>query len=693
MTMSFKGWSRILLEPFTRLKKVRVSVESLKSLLVFAALALILVSAFLIRLLPAKWGVYIHEFDPYFQYRVTKKILDEGFTSWLNWRDYKSWYPYGRDMTRTLYPGLPMTAAVLYLALRVLGVSITLYEFLCYFPIIAALATCVTTFYLGKEYGGVSAALLSSFLMAVSPAYISRTHLGWFDDETVGVLALTLITLFYVRALDPGRRLKSSLVYALLTGLSLGYLFASWGTARYALGLLALATLLVALKDCKPKYIAVYGIAILVGLAIAVNIPRIGGSIIREATGVASIGLLPILVFGLLVKRFREPKSRLAVVTVFAGVLVLGSYGAWTLGYMDLPTKYLTVVQPLARAGFPLIRSVGEYRPATWVSFFTSLGFLPLLIPVYIFMAVYNPENKHLLLLTYLLTALYSAASYVRLELVLAPPACLAGAYTVDRFIKHMAGMIKPKPSTRRRVRVLGREVAVAFTIIILLISVAPSVYFGLTTADSPVTIVNSSVPVKEFRGDWLEALKWLKENVPDEAVVMSWWDYGYWITIMANKTTLADNATINSTQIAVIARAFMSPEEEAIKIMKKYNVSYVAVFVDFLVATYGGVHYYIAEGFGEENKFIWMIRIAGLNETEYVDNDGRPTERFFNSLLGRLIPFRYDPTLRAYTGPVFHRSEHIELAFRSSSVTPGGRNGRVTGVVIYRVNYGEESA
>ena len=36
----------------------------------------------------------------------------------------------------------------------------------------------------------------------------------------------------------------------------------------------------------------------------------------------------------------------------------------------------------------------------------------------------------------------------------------------------------------------------------------------------------------------------------------MSWWDYGYQIAAMANRTTLVDNNTWNNTHIATVVSA-----------------------------------------------------------------------------------------------------------------------------------------
>ena len=52
---------------------------------------------------------------------------------------------------------------------------------------------------------------------------------------------------------------------------------------------------------------------------------------------------------------------------------------------------------------------------------------------------------------------------------------------------------------------------------------------------------------------DFREAYHWLSQNTEDKARVMSWWDYGYQIAGMANRTTLVDNNTWNNSHIALV--------------------------------------------------------------------------------------------------------------------------------------------
>lgn len=47
----------------------------------------------------------ISEFDPYFNYRTTKFLAEEGYYKFHNWFDDRAWYPLGRIIGGTIYPG------------------------------------------------------------------------------------------------------------------------------------------------------------------------------------------------------------------------------------------------------------------------------------------------------------------------------------------------------------------------------------------------------------------------------------------------------------------------------------------------------------------------------------------------------------------------------------------------------------
>ena len=77
---------------------------------------------------------------------------------------------------------------------------------------------------------------------------------------------------------------------------------------------------------------------------------------------------------------------------------------------------------------------------------------------------------------------------------------------------------------------------------------------------------------------DFREAYAWLRMNTASDAKIMSWWDYGYQISAMANRTVIVDNNTWNITHIAALGKAFSGNETVAYRIMSHLDVDYVLV-------------------------------------------------------------------------------------------------------------------
>lgn len=93
----------------------------------------------------------IHEFDPYFNYRTTRFLTEQGFYNFHNWFDDRAWYPLGRIIGGTIYPGLMVTSAALYRILWLLNFTVDIRN-VCVFlaPFFSSLTTLVT-YLLTKE--------------------------------------------------------------------------------------------------------------------------------------------------------------------------------------------------------------------------------------------------------------------------------------------------------------------------------------------------------------------------------------------------------------------------------------------------------------------------------------------------------------------------------------------------------------
>ena len=165
-----------------------------KHLLVVLVLAIAFSTAFIIRSYPIKYGFALNEFDPYFDYRATKYIIDNGFDAYLKWHDTKSWYPEGRFVPTTSQVALHLTAATLY---KIFGFGSSLLDFVIIFPVVIGSLTTIVMFALVRNLGGTSAGMIASLLFAFMPAIIQRGNLGWFKSEPLGLfLGLLSVYLF-----------------------------------------------------------------------------------------------------------------------------------------------------------------------------------------------------------------------------------------------------------------------------------------------------------------------------------------------------------------------------------------------------------------------------------------------------------------------------------------------------------------
>ena len=139
------------------------------------SLILCIFSAFSVRLFSVlRYEVMIHEFDPYFNYRTTKFLADEGFYQFHNWFDDRAWYPLGRIIGGTIYPGLMVTSAIIYHILNFLHISIEVRN-VCVFlaPFFSSLTTLVTYLLTSELYSKGAGTKIAQF-------YLKLWKLVWY---------------------------------------------------------------------------------------------------------------------------------------------------------------------------------------------------------------------------------------------------------------------------------------------------------------------------------------------------------------------------------------------------------------------------------------------------------------------------------------------------------------------------------
>ena len=96
-------------------------VDTVSRLIVIVAVSLAVVVGFFSRVFSVvKFESVIHEFDPHFNWRVAQTLVKDGFEAFFDWFDPYTWYPLGRIIGGTTYPGIHATSAAIYWVLKFL---------------------------------------------------------------------------------------------------------------------------------------------------------------------------------------------------------------------------------------------------------------------------------------------------------------------------------------------------------------------------------------------------------------------------------------------------------------------------------------------------------------------------------------------------------------------------------------------
>ncbi|TRY71967.1 hypothetical protein TCAL_01146 [Tigriopus californicus] len=654
------GWSSRWLARFSVEKQ-----ETLLKMMVLSASALL---AFAIRLFSVlSFESMIHEFDPYFNYRTTRFLTEEGFYAFHNWFDDRAWYPLGRIIGGTIYPGLMLTSAVFYHVLNFLHVTIHVRD-VCVFlaPFFSSL-TVLITYQLTRELYSTGAGLAAAAMIAIVPGYISRSVAGSYDNEGIAIFCMLLTYYLWIKSVKTGQ-----VYWAALCAVGYFYMVSSWGGYVFLINLIPMHVfVLMACGRYSHRIYVAYSTVYTLGTLLSMQISFVGFQPVQTSEHMLSLGVFGLCQILSFINHLQANMTKESFNHLFKTlVLIVGSIVALGLGVLTLSGKvapwtgrFYSLLDPsYAKNNIPIIASVSEHQPTSWSSFYFDLQILTFLFPAGVYYCFAKLTDHNIFVILYGVTSVYFAGVMVRLMLVLAPVMCILSGIAVSAslstYMKYLEGNhksekkpSKAKPSIPSDQRGSHKElIATAFVTIVsgFLVSYAFHCVWATSRAYSSPSIVLSARSHDGSRiifDDFREAYGWLRENTPENAKIMSWWDYGYQITAMANRTILVDNNTWNNTHISRVGQAMASDEEHAYEIMKELDVDYVLVI-------FGGVIGYSSD---DINKFLWMVRIGGstpegehIKEWDYytpsgefrVDSEGSPT--LHNCLMYKMCYYRF---------------------------------------------------
>ncbi|MFC2162068.1 STT3 domain-containing protein [Candidatus Altiarchaeota archaeon] len=526
----------------------------------------------------------------------------------------------------------PMFNSVFYAvtALMLAPFGFTLYDIAMLLPGVIGGLAIIPMYLLVKEmFSDMTphnkiAALLAAFMLMLSPGFAINGTAANCEDDVFGMFLM--LSGFYLFFASVNRR---SFKYAILAGIAFLMLKLTWaytyafltiGTfgVIYALILffhkenctrllpyfvIAIAVsylsvlftheqlnfdIMLILKQLKMPPIALFPLAGAIGLPIlleAVNIRRFGG---KKVTG-SSIEDR--------VDRFIHEKILLLSVIVLLGAtVVIYMEGGPTLVLDNMVNtvmgaKLKSIVHQTVSEQNPMAGDFADFLRSGYNKYGVALIYGLILIPFMAYLALKKRSVGALFVLTWSIPMMWGSWNKSAWIFASSPSIAALGA-TIGLY----AGINRKELDDWR---VLG-------TIMVLFIPMMYVPMFGIWNYDRFIGYVVMHMALTPDIYQWQPMLDWAYNETSEDDAILTWWDYGHWITAVSKRPVLIDNLQADYYEIQDVARFFVNKtsEEEAFEIVKAYNDAYREngrelkyVVIDWTLVGKGSALHFIANG------------------------------------------------------------------------------------------------
>ena len=498
-------------------------------------------------------------------------------------------------------------------------------------------AKSVTRRLFGYESPAVECAIFAMGFMAVVPAHLMRSVGGGYDNESVAVTAMTLTFYLWLRSLRNGE--TYNYLFGILAGLAYFYMAAAWGGYIFVLNMVgAHAAFLVLIGRFTSNVYLSYTLFYTVGTLLAIQIPVVGWSPLKSLEQLPACAVFvgyQLLHYCEVMKKknkWGRKETWKFRIQVFGAAAVLGTMFIMAVtpkGYFGpISSRVRGLFVPHTKTGNPLVDSVAEHQAASQQAYWQYLHMLCFMAPIGFFMVLFRFGDSSCFLFVYAMAAYFFSHKMVRLILLAAPISSSLGGIAVGRIVSWSTSVLlgegdepmdtkdetdaKPKQEGKKKKKSSSsssNESMAGFKAIgngfreasnsyegkivksIAAVVMCASLYMQATTFSTYAWRISASLsnPSIILKGrtqdgniikvdDYREAYWWLRDNTPDDARIMAWWDYGYQITGISNRTTVADGNTWNHEHIALLGKALTGSVEEGYQIAR-HLADYVLIW------------------------------------------------------------------------------------------------------------------
>ena len=121
----------------------------------------------------------------------------------------------------------------------------------------------------------------------------------------------------------------------------------------------------------------------------------------------------------------------------------------------------------------------------------------------------------------------------------------------------------------------------------------------------------------------WMSSMEWIKDNVPADGRIISWWDYGHWINFFGMHDTVLRNEHASSDMIGATAYAYLDGDASNLRnTMNAYGSQYALMDIEVLGS--GNSNQDIS--FGGKYSALNYLACAYANQTDVNHDPGTST-------------------------------------------------------------------
>ena len=452
----------------------------------------------------------------------------------------------------------------------------SLYETFNKMPAIISMLVVIPAFFIGRLFGGNLAGFVGGLIMAMHPAYISRSVAGYSSTDGYNVL-FPLLIIWFVLIAFKSTDLWKKVTFASLAGLLVGIFSRTWSAWWFifvlvmisAIGYIAFIVLRKIVQNNYEHWSDFKEPGILTGTLILSSVffatlfsgfQAVFLAPIRVFTGQTGLGIQDAVGQGLwpnvftTVAELSRPSTMQIIANLGGGIIFIIAMVGIVLSLLPLRSwkrsEYLIffgaiVFGFIATTTLPMDLAVNQ--GIDYSITFTALILIPILAGFVNLLFKKHEVNLVIAVFAsvFFVASLFTSTQGVRFILLIVPALAIALSVAVGR-LYHVTKHFFEKNNWNKQIGFIA--IILAFTIILF-----PLVEAGQNTGFSRLPGISDG---------WFDSLTEIKETTDPDTILTSWWDFGHWFKTLAERRVTFDGASQNTPMAHWVGKALLTDDE-----------------------------------------------------------------------------------------------------------------------------------